>query len=302
MFKLGLFPHGSAAPDPTPNPVNFDGLTADNTTGNPTYQYIAQQITGINIPITLQLKSNLDPTKGHVYFRVTNNWTNGTFQDYDGPLSGVYGTFTQAPGAVTGTPYNTLPPISFTVNPNDWLIMAVDGTTAVSSSYSFTGMLYNVDDGTYLSGLTGSAYNLQGGIANPTSMDINPEYDDNNSPDVYKYSSSIYIKGIVGASIDLDLDYSSLTWDTTGELYYKVTTTPPAEQGTWSSTDPVTNGYTSIITGGKIFGLTNGKYITFTVAGKLPGTESASVQLLNPNNASEVVGFLAHAQVNAATP
>jgi hypothetical protein len=296
MFKLGLFPHGPVAPDPTPNPVDFNGLTADNTTGSPTYQYIAQQITGINVPITLELKSTLDPTYGHVYFRVTNNWTNGTFQDYYGPLSGVYGTFTQAPGAVIGTPFNLLPPISFTVNPNDWLIMAVDGITAIVSPYSFGGTLFNVDDATFISGLSGGSYNLQTNIANPMNIVSGPTYDYTNNPSEWFYSTSGIISGIVptATTIDLEITYTDdITFNNLAVLYYKVSATEPAEKESWSTSDPVTLGYSALAGSGSIIsGVKDGDCITFAIGtgGKtVQGTLNTTIEIQNNSHLNEVL-------------
>jgi hypothetical protein len=279
MFKIGFFSHGPVGPDPTPNPVNFDGLMADNTlaVSSGTYQYIAQQITGINIPITLQLKSTLDPTYGHVYFRVTNSWPYGTFQSNDGPLSGTYGTFTQAPGAVIGSPFNLLTPISFTVTNNQWLIMAVDGTTAIASPYSFAGILFNVDDGTYLSGLSGGSYNLQTNIANPMNIGTGPTYDYTNNPSEWFYSSSGIISGIIptATTIDLEITYTDdITFNSLAVLYYKVSTSAPPEKESWSTSDPVTLGYSALAaSGSKIFGVKDGNFITFAI-----GTGGKTVQ------------------------
>lgn len=298
MFKIGFLASSSGAviPDVTPNPVNFDGLLADNTLATPTYQYIAQQITGINVPITLSLKSSLDPLKGHVYYQVAASWPYGTFQDYNGPLSGTYGTFIEVPGALPTSPYNLLTPISFTVNPDDWLILAVDGTVAVASSNSFYGQLYNVDDSTFLSSLNSGSYNLQASIANPVNMDTPPVYDDNNSPDVYYYSSSILIQGVLG-TVNIEVSYSDILWDTGAQLYYKVTSSMPGEAALWSSIDPITNGYTAAVSGDKILGVASGKYITFTVGGKLiTGNYSANVDLLNPNT-TIITSFSATANV-----
>jgi len=298
MFKIGFFSHGPLPPDPTPNPVNFDGLTADNTLAisGGTYQYIAQQITGINVPITLQLKSNLDPTYGHVYFQVANSWPYGTFQGNDGPLSGIYGTFTQAPGAVAGTPYNTLPPINFTVTNNQWLIMAVDGTTAIASPYSFVGMLFNVDDGTYLSSLTSGSYNLQTNIANPMNIGTGPTYDYTNNPSEWFYSSFGIISGIIptATTIDLEITYTDdITFDSLAVLYYKVSASAPSEAESWSSSDPVTLGYSALAASGSIIsGVKDGDFITFAIGtgGKtVQGTLNTTITVYNNSHLSDTL-------------
>ena len=306
MFKLGFLKSGGAViPDVTPNPVNFDSLFADNTLAltSGTYLYMAQQITGINVPITLNAKTNLDPTYGHVYYKVANTFPTGTFQSNDGPLSGIYGTFTQIPGAVAGIPYNTLTPVSFTINPNQWLILAVDGNTATTTVKNFIGELRNIaDSNVLLSAFTGSYYNLRAGIMNPLNFGAGPGYDSSMDPDFYFYSTSALVSGIIAAgTVDIDISYTDPMWDTVAQLYYKVTTTPPTPHEQWSSIDPASIGYTPVTSGDKIFGAKNGDYITFAVAGKVtPGTVSITVDLNNVTTSGLLASFSASANVSIA--
>lgn len=302
MFKLGFLKSGGAViPNVIPNPVNFDGLYADNTLAltSGTYLYIAQQITGINVPIQLSLNSSLDPIYGHVYYKVTNTWTLGSFTTNDGPLSGIYGTFNAAPGAPVPA-YYTLTPVTFTVNPNQWLILAVDGNVPILTSYLFFGSLLNLANSSQLlSGLGGAYYNLRIGTINPLNFGAGPGYDSNNAPSVYFYSSYDRISGIVGGgTVDIDVSYTDPAWDTIAELYYKLSTTPPSPHEQWSDINPASIGYTAITSGGKIFGTKNGDYLIFAVAGKVtPGNISINVDLNNVTTSGLVASFTASANV-----
>lgn len=300
MFKIGFLKSGGAViPDVTPDAINFDDLFADNTFAltSGTYQYIAQQITGINVPIDLNVKTNLDPTYGHAYYQVANTFPAGTFQDNNGPLSGVYGTFTQIPGAVAGVPYNTLTPVSFTVNPNQWLILAVDGVAATATVKNFTGELRNIaDSNVLLSAFTGSYYNLQTNIANLINISSGPTYDYQNNPSEWYYSTAGLISGVIpnASTIDLAVTYSQdVLFDDIAVLYYKKTTTPPSEAESWSTLDPVTLGYTALsFSGDKIFGVKTGDYITFAIGtgGKtLQGSVNTTIEIFNDSHLSELL-------------
>ena len=300
MFKIGFLKSGAAIiPDVTPNSVNFNSLFADNTLAltSGTYQYIAQQITGINVPIDLIIKTTLDPTYGHMYYQVANTWSFGTFTSNNSPLSGAYGTFTQVPGAVIGTPYNLLPYLNFTVNPNQWIILAVDGTLDTMSAINFAGDFRNTSDGNaLLSAFTGSYYNLQTDIANPINISLGPTYDYENSPSEWYYSTAGLISGVIpnASTIDLAVTYSQdVLFDDIAVLYYKKTTTPPSEAESWSTSDPVTLGYTALNgTGDKIFGVKTGDYITFAIGtgGKtLQGSVNTTIEIFNDSHLSELL-------------
>jgi hypothetical protein len=300
MFKLGFLKSGGAIiPDVIPNPVNFDSLYADNfqALSSGTYQYIAQQITGINVPITLSLKSELDPTYGYVYYQVANSWPFGTFTTNDGPIHGPYGTFNQAPGAIAGTPFNNLTPVTFTVNPNQWLILVVNGIVPVISGYNFSGELRNVSDGTtQLSGLANSYYNLQTNIANPITISTGPTYDYTNNPSEWFYSTAGLISGIIptATTIDLAITYTQdVLFDSMAVLYYKKTTTPPSEAESWSTSDPVTLGYTALSgTGDKILNVKTGDYITFAIGtgGRtVQGTINTTIEIFNDSHFNELL-------------
>ena len=307
MFKIGFIAHSSGAvtPDVTPNAVYFEGMLADNTlaVSSGTYLYVGQQITGINVPIQLSLKTTLDPTKGHVYYQVANSFSIGAFQSNYGPLSGIYGTFNQIVGAVFPIPYNTTAATTFTVNPNQWLILAVDGTTAVTSAVNFVGELRNDSDSfALLSGLSFSYYNLQANYAAPLNFDSGPGYDSNNDPSLFFYSSSAQVTGIFpsGNKIDIDIQYADPNWDIVATLYYKVTASPYAHQAQWYTVDPAAEGFTPITSGGKIFNVGNGDYITFAVGGKTTvGNVNMNVDINNVTSATNqlLATFSAYANV-----
>jgi hypothetical protein len=155
MFKIGFFPQGGGggiSPDPIGdyNTILYNGTVAATTV----YRYIAYQITGISTPISLQITNNLQTVSGgiaHVYYAIDPAWPYGNVLNDAfgaGPTSNFYANFTISNGSTV-----------ITVNPNDWLILGVDGTSSSGgSAISGSGTVTNLSNsGALLSSIV-SAY------------------------------------------------------------------------------------------------------------------------------------------------
>lgn len=289
MFKIGFFPTGPAS-NVNPDPVDYTGTIAYNTQSlslSGPYRYIAQQITGIDVPIVLELLHNLDVSYGAVYYKIDPAWPYpGLLIDVAGPTSGFFGTFTDI---------NTQPLNRITVNNGNWLVLGVDGNVVAPSFINFTGTLKNVTAGnTLLSNVIGQ-YNYRDGV-HPyvINMDNPPVYDLNNSPNEWFYSNSLLIAGLgAGAVITIDISIPDwMSWDMNGQLYVKVGGASAAEAASWQSQDPTTLGYTTANDGTTLINIQDGKYITFGVSAKGGGTSyTAIVDLINNDVPETILTF-----------
>ena len=146
MFKIGFFSHGTGGGDVIPDPISNYTISHNTFSFSP-YRYMAYQITGITVPITLRVINNLQAASGgndaHVFYSVDPTWPYGNVLNDAfgaGPMLNYYATFTMSTGDDL-----------ITVNPNDWLILGVDGT------YSTGGIGITDTSGTILNTSNGNA-------------------------------------------------------------------------------------------------------------------------------------------------
>lgn len=305
MFKLGLFPHGVVTPHVTLTPApTFDGIYADSTLSynGARYCYYAYQATSINVPINMSLISNLNGDIGKVYYQVTSSWSHGSGSIYSnvGPTSKVFGTFNIMPSAVPCPACVAEMPVDIILYPNQWIIIAVDGTVAASSTFS--GEIINLSgNATYT--ITNSYYGLISNYMNPLTINPGPGYDSTNDPTIYYYSGTDKVTGLIpsGSSTDISIVISNaLAWDAIAQLYYKIDIVAPAPGQGWSATDPSSIGYLPIGDGDKIFGVKNDDWVRFAVGGKV-GAGSINVQIDIQNLGSQTIAiFDAFATVTLA--
>ena len=137
MFKIGFFPQGNGGGGISPDPIGNYFIIQNSNSFTP-WRYMAYQITGIAVPISLRIEHNLQTvlgsTNADVYYAIDPAWPYGNvITDIIFPTSNYYATF---------QPTNT--DVTITVNNGDWLILAVEGGFISGSFFNATGTVKNV--------------------------------------------------------------------------------------------------------------------------------------------------------------
>ncbi len=239
------FPSGSVVPSPIP-----DWSTISNNMTSRDFYVSKQQIQGITGPIQLRVDDTGAGLSGGTFYVLVSasqpSWTNGGNIAPSDPLSEGFTAVTL--------------PYTFTVNPDEWVSFAIEGTQSQTSTINFE--VLNVSDSsslldTFVGQLSGS------GIVPYPSPDWSNILEDSSIPswvfsqqEIQGITEQITLRVVTGDIIDL-----------TDSLYILVLPNErPWANGETVYTDPLSEGFTQITLPYTV-DVNRGDWVSFAIMG-----------------------------------